>query len=173
MNYELIYDAGTMSRTPWRALIFALGLTGLALVVWLWQRAQGEAAGGLFKWILCVAAVMWLVAAAAEYEKRSIAAKQPLHVEGPIESVWTQYVLRNAKKNEYTEWQGFRIGDVEFSYVRNSDTNYFHNAGDHGIDLVDGLRLRVHYLESRKEGRVKRYIVRVERIGSSPRQAES
>ena len=85
-------------------------------------------------------------------------------MEGPVESVWEQYVLRSAKKNEHTHWQGFRIGGIEFSYVRNTDTNYFNNAGDHRIDLVDGLPLRVHYLQSSKKGRVKRYIVRVELI---------
>ena len=42
MHYILIYDAGTMSRTPWRAFVFALGLTALPAIIWIWQRAQGE-----------------------------------------------------------------------------------------------------------------------------------
>ncbi len=170
MHYILIYDAGTMSRTPWRAFVFALGLTALPAIIWIWQRAQGEPAGVLFTWSICIAAIMWVVSAGAEYEKRSIAAKQPLHVEGPVESVWEQSILRSAKKNEHTHWQGFSIGGIEFSYVRNTDTNYFNNAGDHRIDLVDGLLLRVHYLQSSKKGRVKRYIVRVERIALADTQ---
>ena len=44
MHYILIYDAGTMSRTPWRAFVFALGLTALPAIIWIWQRACRQCA---------------------------------------------------------------------------------------------------------------------------------
>ena len=166
MNYTLIYDAGTLSRTPWRAVVLAGGLTALAVGVWVWNRIQGEEPGVFAFWATLAAVLIWLVAGATEYEKRLIARKDPLHVEGQVHSVWHDRTRRSRKQNDYHLWEGFSIGAIAFAYVRNVDTNYFNNAGEHSIDLAAGpLVLRVHYLEKHKRDRVIRYIVRVERLG--------
>ncbi|MET0987233.1 MAG: hypothetical protein ABW034_17705 [Steroidobacteraceae bacterium] len=166
MKDTLIYDAASMSRTPLHALVVALILMALAIGVWLWRRAHGQPFGGLAIWFAGASLLLLLVAGLTEYEKRGIATKVPLQVEGPVEGVWEKRTLRNPRKQEFWEWQGFRIRGVEFAYVRNTDTNYFNNAGAHRIDLVDGMRLRVHYLESQEGDAAERHIVRVERLVS-------
>ncbi len=162
MTPTLIYDAATMSRTPWRALVFAVGFAVCAIAFWAWQHMHERAAGPLFAFLLIGSILFSLVAGLTEYEKRLIGRKSPLQVEGHVEALWEQRTVRQASKRDYTDWQGFRIRGVDFAYVRNTDQNYFNNAGDYRIDLAEGMRLRVHYLEKHKKDRVIRYIVRVE-----------
>lgn len=165
MNATLIYDAATMTRTPQNVAVVAGLLAAVACALWAWNRWKGVKAGGATVWFTGAAIVMTLVAVGSEVERRWIAAHDDVReVQGPVAGVWEDRTRRSGS-NDWTRWQGFRIGDVGFSYVRNTDQNYFHNAGPGTIDLVEGLLLRVRYIEERDGERIVRHIVRVERLG--------
>lgn len=164
MNATLIYDAATMTRTPQNVAILTGLLAAVACALWAWNRWKGAKAGGATIWFTGAAVVMALVAVGSEVERRWIAGHDDVReVQGPVLAVWEQRTRRSG--NDWARWQGFTLGGVDFAYVRNTDMNYFNNAGPGTIDLVEGLVLRVRYIEERDGERTVRHIVRVERLG--------
>lgn len=164
MHPTLIYDAATMTRTPHNVAVLAGLLAAVAIGLWAWNRRRRARPGGATIWFTGAAIVMVLVAAGTEVERRWIAAHDDVReVQGPVVGLWEDRTRRSG--NDWARWQGFTIGDVGFAYVRNTDMNYFNNAGPGRIELAEGLVLRVRYIEQRDGGRIVRHIVRVERLG--------
>lgn len=163
-NATLIYDAATMSRTPQNVAIVAGALAVVAVALWAWNRWKRAKAGGATIWFTGAAIVMALVAVGSEVERRWIAGHDDVReVQGPVLAVWEQRTRRRG--NDWARWQGFTLGGVEFAYVRNTEMNYFNNAGPATIEMVEGLVLRLRYIEQRDGDRIVRHIVRVERLG--------
>lgn len=162
----LIYDAATMSTTPQSALTFTLLLAAAAVGNWAWARWRGHGGGTLVRFFAAGSLLFAGVTGATVYEQRLIvqaaASGQLKVVQGPLHSLWEDRVLRAGGKNDYARWQGFRIGESAFSYCRNTETNYFNNAGSSTLELREGMQLRLHYLEHGSGDALRRDIVRVE-----------
>lgn len=164
-NPALIYDALTMSTAPQGAFTLAGLLAAAALASWLWHHLRRQSGRALTGWFVAASVVFTLVAAGLVWEQRTVAdPARWQQVQGPVHGVWEDRVRRAGNDRGYWNWQGFSVGDVAFAYVRNSDGNFFNNAGPHRVELRDGVALRVHYIERNELGERHRHIVRIERV---------
>ena len=164
-NDTLIYDALTMSTAPESALALAGLLAAAAFASWLWRRLRPQPGRGLTGWLVVASGVFALVSAGLVWEQKTVADPAGWQeVKGPLQGLWEDRVRRAGKDRGYWNWQGFSVGGVAFAYVRNSDGNFFNNAGNHRVDLHEGQALRVHYIERNELGERQRHIVRIERL---------
>ena len=164
-NDALVYDALTMSTAPQGALALAGLLAAAALASWLWHRLRQQPGRVLTGWFIAASAVFTLVAAGLVWEQQTVADPARWQtVQGPVQGLWEDRVRRAGNDRGYWNWQGFSVDGVAFAYVRNSDGNFFNNAGPYQIELRDGQPLRVHYVERNELGERARHIVRIERV---------
>ncbi len=163
MNFHLVYDATTDSAAPLSALLFGLaGLAGVAIwFVYLKMRQRPLRTPIVF--VFCCSILMILLSGVYRYELRQIANRPDTRVvEGPVAGHWTRQ-LRQVGRGFYLHWEGFSVQGVPFKYEQGAEQNYFHNAGPAPLEIKDGMRLRIRYLQERNGNEVSNNIVRIER----------
>lgn len=169
MDDTLIYDAATMSQAPQAAFALAGLLAALAAASWLWHRLRHRPGNTLTGWFAVAGVVFVAVGGGLVWEKQQLAdTAHWQEVRGPLQNLWEDRVRRAGNDRGYWNWQGFSVGGVAFAYVRNSDGNFFNNAGEHQVELREGQALRVHYIERNELGERNRHIVRIERVTAAP-----
>ncbi len=164
MKYELVFDVATTSEAPRYALllaVIALAVT-MAWLVWLRSRDRPMRVG--IKLLIALTVLLFLLSGGLLLEQRQLAARTDARtVEGAITGLWTRSVRRSGTPRSYWEWEGFSVQGIPFAYVRNLEQNFFHNAGTRALQLRDGMRLRLRYIEERDGETVRNEILRVER----------
>ena len=165
MRFELVYDVGTTSEAPRYALLLAI-LALIATMAWLiWLRGRDQPMGIGIKLLIGLTVILFVLGVGLIYEQRRLASRTDARtVEGPIAGLWTKSVRRSGRPISYWEWEGFSVEGVAFAYVRNLEQNFFHNAGARALELRDGVRLRLRYIEERDGENVRNQILRVERV---------
>jgi hypothetical protein len=163
-GYELLYDALTTSDAP----RYAFGLCAVAFVIavaWAaWLRSNDKPLHTGVKFLGVITIILLTLGVGYKYEQRRLASRTDFRiVEGPIEGLWSQRVRRSGNNRSYSQWEGFRVNGVAFSYARDVEQNYFHNGGSRAIELRDGMVVRVQYLENPDDGKPRNDIVRFER----------
>jgi len=163
MNYQLVYDAITTSDAPRSA--YGLGLVALALFsIWAaWLKTRGHALHAGIWFLGIIVLVLFAIGIGSQVEQRYLANRTDTRtIEGPIMGHWKDRVRRAGSNNSYWEWEGFYVQNVPFSYTRNLEQNYFHNAGSRSLELKDGMRVRVTYIEEQQDGKPRNHILRFE-----------
>lgn len=164
MNYQLVYDAVTTSDAPRSA--FGLGLAVLLIFgVWAgWLKSRGQSLHAGVRFLFVIVVVLFALGVGSQIEQKYLAKRTDARtVEGPLLGHWTDRVRRAGSQNSYWEWEGFNVQNVSFSYARNLEQNYFHNGGSRAIELKDGIRVRLKYIEEQDGGKVRNHILRIER----------
>lgn len=171
MNYETLYDLGTFGYREghWWPIGGALLLVALGL--WLWQRRRGKRSPvpvfvgitGLFLSFGVAGVSLWdhnrLV---AEFNAGRAHVVEGVVVGHRIDVTHT----RRSSGSGYDRhvWEVFLVGDVAFGYRTNGAGRVgFSNGTAEPIDIRDGQRLRVHYVEDVPGEYTERRIVRLER----------
>ena len=164
MIFELVYDVATTSEAPRYALLLTV-IAVVATLSWLvWLRSRDKPIRIGLKLLIALTVVLILLTAGSFYEQRLLANRTDARsVEGPVTGVWRRSVRRSGTPRSYWELEGFSLEGVPFAYVRNLEQNFFHNAGSRALDLRDGMRLRVRYIQERDGDNVRNQILRVER----------
>jgi hypothetical protein len=163
MNYQLIYSVAEDSTAPLSAGILGGALALIVLITMGVMYYRGSKFGPGIKFFSAAAILILVLSAGLEVEKRVIASKSLTEgrtAEGVISQHWTSYSLEGGK----VKWlyEGFYVNGVHFSYTTNSDGNYFNNAGKHKIEMRDGMKVKVGYLEEKSSDRTRNHITRFE-----------
>jgi hypothetical protein len=167
MTYQLVYDVATTSNAPRDVMLWTAGLIAVTLVWGIVLRVRGRPLHAGVKFLGVVAVIFVGVSALTLYEQKHIAARTDvLVVEGPLVGVWQKDERTKDADGKWrkTSWEGFWIQGVGFVYARSIEQNYFHNGGPTALALHDGMRLRLHYVVNRHDGKEYHEITRVERI---------
>lgn len=161
-NFKLIYDVAAMSEAPKQALALGGVVLGVVALGGVWQLIRGGAYPLPMKFLLIIAGIMALLGVGLEYEKRWIANRESQEVVGQVWGHWEKRERERAGSNSYWYWEGFAVGDKQFSYRRNVSQNYFHNAGPEKVEIRDGMMVRVKYVLNDYSGKMYPEIVRFE-----------
>lgn len=170
MNYQTLFDLGEYGYRDglWWAIGGALAL--VALVLHLRQRRHGG--GNVLPVFLGLMGLVSSVGAGgvplwdhhrllAEYN-----AGRARVVEGTVSSHRVEQVAtRRASGSGYdrSTWESFEVAGVAFAFDRSPSAVGFRNQFERPVELHDGQRLRVHFVEDVPGDRTQRRIVRLER----------
>ncbi len=88
--------------------------------------------------------------------------------EGEVQGYALQHTAAyntTSKRYDRSTWESFHVGGVAFVYRRGGGGGAgFHNSGEPPLQISDGLRLRLHYVEDVEGDRSQRRILRLERL---------
>lgn len=165
MNYQLIYSVAEHSNAPMTAAVFGAGLGAVALIsaAVVWNR--GGKIGTGVKFFIIASTLMLIISVMSVVEKRVIASKTQTEgkvAEGAVVQHWTSWERSASSSNSYWYYEGFYVNGVHFSYTTNLSNNYFNNSGPRKVDIKDGMRVRVHYLEEASGEKKRNQITRFE-----------
>ena len=154
MQWTTAYDLAAVGYRD--GLWFAFGGALVLVAVFWMRRAWRRGAGTGAAWMLLV---MGLVAAlggggVALWDHQRLVAElqagRALVAEGTVVSHTVERVSRrrhNAAGYDTSTWEAFRVGDVAFGFYRGTSPVGFRNAEPERLELHDGMKLRVHYVE--------------------------
>ncbi len=164
MKYELVFDVATTSEAPRYAFLLAVIALAAAMAWLVWLRSRDMPMRVGIKLLIALTVLLFLLGGGLLLEQRQLAARTDARtVEGAITGLWTKFVRRSGTPRSYWEWEGFSVDGVPFAYLRNLEQNFFHNARSRALELRDGMRLRLRYIEERDGETVRNQILRVER----------
>lgn len=170
MNYQTLFDLGEYGYRDGPYWFVGAALALLAFGLYLWQRRRARrnilpAFFGIVSLVISVGAggvPLWdhhrLL---AEYN-----AGRALVVEGVLSGHRVEEVATrrpNGSGYDRRNWESFAVAEVAFAFDRGPSPVGFRNQFDAPVDLRDGQRLRVHYVEDVPGDRTQRRIVRLER----------
>lgn len=170
MNYQTLFDLGEYGYRDGPYWFVGAALALLAFGLYLWQRRRARrnilpAFFGIVSLVISVGAggvPLWdhhrLL---AEYN-----AGRARVVEGTVSSHRVEQVAtRRASGSGYdrSTWESFEVAGVAFAFDRSPSAVGFRNQFERPVELHDGQRLRVHFVEDVPGDRTQRRIVRLER----------
>jgi len=149
----------------------------LALAVWWWQRRLRRPAN-LHAFFIAMGAVAVLAVSATSWNQQRLAGKlqagQVQMAEGPVQAYALQHTaVYNSSSQRYdrSTWESFRIGGAAFIYRRGGGGAGFQNAGEPPLDITDGQRMRLHFVEDVEDDRSERRILRIDLLPAAARLA--
>jgi hypothetical protein len=158
IDYEILFDASTVSFTYGRAVILLLIS---AVAIWWCLRRLRAVDYRIFadshtlkaSALSVIALALFGMVGRDWWEHREMQAaisrgEGILQVEGVVQDHWIKEPARETGDMVRIETvEHFRIADVHFQFAQtDSDGRYFTNAGDHAVKLQDGMRLRIAYI---------------------------
>lgn len=169
MPTELLYDIARQGfqDSPW-LLAAALGLLLAALAGWR-QRRRGRSAQGPAVFMVFSAVGLLAVSATLWDHQRLVARLQTGQVQVAEGEVLAHALAETARYNssskryERSTWESFEVGGTAFAFRRGGGVG-FHNGAEPPVEIGDGQRLRVHYVEDEAGNRSQRRILRLERL---------
>lgn len=168
MNWELVYDAVTMSSAAPDTARWAAGIAIAAMAWGGWLNYRGRPVHVAAKMLGAIAIVVFAVSLLFRWELRKIGQRTDLKtVDGPVTYYWKKQVRTKTAANgstyRTTDWEGFELGGVNFAVERFPGQNYFHNTGPGEIRIRDGVFLRLTYYDEGEGDSLTRRIIKVER----------
>jgi hypothetical protein len=107
---------------------------------------------------------LFILAIGSSIEQRRLAARRDvLTVDGVLANHWTKRERRSTNRFDYWHWEGFSVGGIDFVYTRDVEQNHFHNGGSRWIELHDGMRVRLRYIQEQNGDKLRNHILRFER----------
>jgi hypothetical protein len=159
MNYEILYDTTTVSFSYGKSValivpgVLSIVFAAFAMIRFAEGRTtflrafKGLAVGIVgFGMFYLVGADWW------NYQKLQAAAASDTgisHVEGVVQDHWVKEQTSDTGGEIKIETvEHFRIRHTHFQFIHGAGKgHYFTNSGDSAVDLREGMRLRIAYLE--------------------------
>lgn len=166
---QLIYDISLMDYPIVRhcGLVAGLALAVAVVVAWSYRRGGGwKSAAGIGGFVvLC----MVLVEMSPWWEHRrllqALQSGQVKTTQGELSGYWNREAVladSQGKPAQKLVWENFTVGGVLFGYYRDHAQPGFRNADTPPVELVEGLPLRISYLEDTPGDVSQRRILRLE-----------
>lgn len=172
MPTELIYDIARQDVSDLLPLVIAGLALSVALGAW-WRQRWLQRPAGKQAFIAVMVGVAALAVAVTIWDHHRLVNKlqagQALVAEGEVQAYALQHTVEynaTSKRYDRSTWERFHVGGVAFVYQRGGGVG-FHNSAEPPLQISDGLRLRLHYVEDVEGDRSQRRILRLERICSA------
>jgi hypothetical protein len=170
MPTELIYDIARQDVSDVLPLVLAGLALSVALAVW-WRQRRLQRPAGTQAFIAGMVGVAALAVVITVWDHHRLVGKlqagQALVAEGEVQAYALQETAvynTTSKRYDRSTWESFHVGGVAFVYQRSGGGAGFHNGAEPPLQISDGLRLRLHYVEDIEGDRSQRRILRLERF---------